>query len=322
MTETTEAPVETTETHSTELDTEAQPQPTESVDYTETDASGNYVNEAFAAYVSTVNAIVDERDPQSGVLTTEQIEAANEAYSALPDAKAKAAARKWTEQSMLNSVRDMEQTRAMAYYTVQEKRKVSSTSTPKPVAEPVDPTEDFVSRLVAYQLAFQTLASHVPDGVTVDQETWFGMVSKQTEALQAEREIYDAWYTGDKETRGEEPKVSPEVIAGAKLAYGRGGRLRKSAASSASTRKPFDGVRRNIARHIASAFADKNPGDWMSINEIVNHRSDEYGDEPPSAGAVSARLYPSGKECTLNTKDGVPVGPQDRDNKKGAVKLG
>ncbi|MFC8616587.1 DUF262 domain-containing protein [Micromonospora purpureochromogenes] len=67
--------------------------------------------------------------------------------------------------------------------------------------------------------------------------------------------------------------------------------------------------RRDIGAHIISAFTSLAPGVFLTINQIRNHRSDEYGDEFPSAGAISARLFPLTGRCTV---PGVEPGVNER----------
>ncbi|WP_328347202.1 DUF262 domain-containing protein [Micromonospora sp. NBC_00421] len=70
--------------------------------------------------------------------------------------------------------------------------------------------------------------------------------------------------------------------------------------SSTERRSPVPGSRRrDIAAHIISAFSSQAPHAFLTINEIRNHRSAEYGDEFPSAGAISARLFPATGSCTV-----------------------
>ncbi|RKN47716.1 DUF262 domain-containing protein [Micromonospora endolithica] len=81
-----------------------------------------------------------------------------------------------------------------------------------------------------------------------------------------------------------------------------------------STRGP---QRRDIAAHITSAFAALASGAFLTVQEIRNHRSDEYGAEFPSAGAISARLFPVTGRCSV---PGVEPGMNER-GVRGARKL-
>jgi hypothetical protein len=50
-------------------------------------------------------------------------------------------------------------------------------------------------------------------------------------------------------------------------------------------------VRRQVSRHIISAFADLPIGTKLTIAQIVAHTSEEYGNNHPSPGAVMAWLF-------------------------------
>ncbi|WP_431974787.1 DUF262 domain-containing protein [Micromonospora haikouensis] len=82
------------------------------------------------------------------------------------------------------------------------------------------------------------------------------------------------------------------------------------ARSSAEHRASTPGSRRrDIAAHIVSALSSQAAHTFLTINEIRNHRSAEYGDEFPSAGAISARLFPATGNCTV---PGVVPGVNER----------
>jgi hypothetical protein len=68
-------------------------------------------------------------------------------------------------------------------------------------------------------------------------------------------------------------------------------------------------TRRDIAAHIASAFAGMPDGTFLTVGEIRAHRSKEYGDEFPSSGAIAARLFPASGRCTVH---GVSPNTNDR----------
>jgi hypothetical protein len=68
-------------------------------------------------------------------------------------------------------------------------------------------------------------------------------------------------------------------------------------------------ARRDIGAHIVSAFEGLAEGTFLTVGEIRAHRSHEYGDEFPSAGAISARLFPSNGRCTV---PGVEPGENER----------
>lgn len=69
--------------------------------------------------------------------------------------------------------------------------------------------------------------------------------------------------------------------------------------------------RRDIGQHILHVFVDLPGGAFRTVSQIRNAPSPEYPDSPPSAGAISARLFPaSGGETTVpgvigTTRDGL-----------------
>jgi hypothetical protein len=64
------------------------------------------------------------------------------------------------------------------------------------------------------------------------------------------------------------------------------------------------------------AFADLQPGDFLTISQISKSASPAYPTHAPSQGAIAARLFPDGRETT------VPgVQPELRGGVRGAIKL-
>jgi hypothetical protein len=115
----------------------------------------------------------------------------------------------------------------------------------------------------------------------------------------------------------------PEVVAHGEGAVNERERdLRPESASDSGTRarttgpsRGDGGGRRDIARHIASSFADLPAGTFLTISEIRQHPSPEYGGTMPSAGAISARLFPANGQMTL-----VGVLPDRENGVRGARK--
>lgn len=74
--------------------------------------------------------------------------------------------------------------------------------------------------------------------------------------------------------------------------------------------------RRDIGRHIEYVFADRAEGDFLTIAQIRREQSPEYRESAPSAGAISARLFPANGRMT------VPgILPETRDGIRGARKV-
>jgi hypothetical protein len=255
------------------------------------------------AFDEAIQKAIAEMDPTTGTLSTEQMHNVLAAYQSLDGAKPKAAARAWIENGVKEALEgdtpNVPLARALnAVRGEITKAKGSSSKEPK---APADPTTNFVEQVVALQLAYSHVTQNVPDGVAED---WNDRAQKLAgETMQDVQKL--AQYTGE----GEEPQVSALARRALKLAQGK-----VSKGSSGGTRTPFTGTRRDIGKHILEAFADKNPGDFLTVAQIVSHNSAEYGDEHPSPGAVSARLFPKSGKCTLegvepvDAADGQPKG--------------
>jgi hypothetical protein len=120
--------------------------------------------------------------------------------------------------------------------------------------------------------------------------------------------------TSEGEDQPEAPKVPAEVVAAFKFARGA---KRRGVGTGNGDRTPHDGPRRDLGKHIAEAFADVESGTFLSVAEIRKFKSSEYEDEPPSAGAISARLFPAKGECTV---EGITPGTGGEKGTKGAYK--
>jgi hypothetical protein len=131
-----------------------------------------------------------------------------------------------------------------------------------------------------------------PDGVASD---WQDRVNKLYAELAPQLAKYRTWVSADQATRGDEPKVSDLVRTAVRLQSGK----KVKTGKSDKQRAPFTGVRREIATHISSAFENVPVGGFLSVADIVNHKSAEYGSDAPSPGAVLARLYPKSGKVTL-----------------------
>lgn len=285
-----EAPVESTSTPTTEVDLTA-----------------------FEAAVAEAQA---NKDDATGVPATVFIERVRVAYRDLPGVKAKNAAKKALNEKLSEAMAAMEPVTARAYFLLGESLAGAAAAAPRAERQPVDPTEAFVQRVAGLGLAYSLTTESVPEGVNED---WNEKVSELVNSSIEGARGYVAWLTSDDEDKGDEPEVSAVVKAAVKLSQGKSAKVGgKTPGTSAST--PYTGDRRDIAKHIQEAFADKNDGDFLSVAEIRKFRSEEYGDSQPSAGAISARLFPKDdKPCTV---EGVRPGQsEDGKGNKGAYKV-
>lgn len=245
-----------------------------------------------------------EMDQTTGTLAEAQLAPIVKAYQDLDGAKAKAAVRASIEQGVKDALSpdNGDIPKARALNTIRGEITKSKGSGPKKDSTPSDPTEAFVQNVVALQLAYGHVTQNVPDGVNEDWQTKANELAQKTVA-----EVDTlAKYSGE----GEEPEVSPLARRALKLASGK-----VKGGGGGGSRTPFTGTRRDIGKHILNAFADKASGDFLTVAQIVAHKSDEYGGEAPSPGAVSARLFPrgGGKSTVdgveaVDAKDGQPKG--------------
>lgn len=256
---------------------------------------------------------IDQRDETTGTPPEAAYSAVNVAYRKLDGAKAKNKAKALITKGITDAMNALDAPLARAHLLVQEHLSASgpvSGAGAKANREPVDPTEAFVERVVTLDLARALVVK--PEGVG-DEAT-----DKATELYQksfGDAQTYLEYLQTDEDKRGDEPEVSVFVKSAAKLALGKAARPGGAKASS-GTAQPFQGERRDIAKHIENAFAEKEAGTFLTIAAIRNAKSPEYGDDLPSAGAISARLFPKSGKVTI---EGVE--PAEVEGKKGARKV-
>jgi hypothetical protein len=277
---------------------------------TETPAVENATAEAPKAEVevdltdfeAAVNAAVSDtegRDATTGELVPALIEPVNAEFRKLDGAKAKNKARALLGSLMKETMNKLDMPLARSYMILSENLSAGSSGGAKSERTPADPTEAFVQRMVGLKLAAALAQANVPEGV---DENWSAKANELYKASEPKANSYLAWVRGDEETRGDEPEVSPVVRSAVKLAQGKSAKVGGSVRSGGAG----DGVRRDIGKHIESAFADVESGTFLTISEIRNHKSEEYGENPPSAGAISARLFPSSRKAS--SVDGITAG--------------
>lgn len=273
------------------------------------------IKAAVEAFQLEAEKAVAQRDEKTGTLSDEVIAEINKVYSALAGGvKVKNAAKRSLNDSMTVAMEKMDVVLARAYMELGVKLSAASSksSTPRAPKEPVNPTEAFIERVAVLNLAYNLATASTPEGVDADwSEKSAALVSEAAQAAPA----YQAWLTSDAEDKGDEPDVSSVVKAAVKLSLGKSAKPGKSAAKSTGT-STYEGERRNIAKHIDEAFAGQESGAFLSIAEIRNFTSEEYGSDHPSPGAISARLFPKSGKCTL---EGVTPATSESGN-KGAQK--
>jgi hypothetical protein len=257
---------------------------------------------AFDAALATA---MTEMDQSTGTLAPAQLEPVVKAYQALDGSKAKAKVRASIEQGVKDALElengNVPKARALNVIRTEITKSRGGGGTP---STPKDPTEAFIEAVVALQLAYSHLTQNPPEGVGENWQAKANEVAQNTMEDVAKL----AKYSGE----GEAPEVSNLAKRAWKLATGKG-----KGGGSSSPRAPFTGERHDVAKHIVSAFAEKASGDFLTVAQIVSYSSTEYGDDHPSPGAVTARLFPKSGKCTV---EGVEAIEATANSPKGARK--
>lgn len=305
---TTEENPVTTETPEAEAST-TEPTATEATASTTTETKADDKPVDLTAFNSAVQAAYATADTATGEITDEELEKVTAAYRALEGIKAKNAAKAAVNEQMKEAMNSGSLAGARAYLNISEKALVAAAGGSKS-STPADPTENFVQRIATLTLGYQLAVANVPEGVG---DNWQEQVDKMLSDLGTTGTDYFAWTQADPESRGDEPDVTSVVRNAAKLAQGKTAKAGVSRGGGT-----FTGERRDIGEHIKSAFEGVDEGTFLTIAQIRSHKSEEYGDTPPSAGAISARLFPKSGESSM-AKFGI--NPDTQDGKKGAVKV-
>lgn len=290
MTATTEAPAETTpEVPAEDTATEAPAAAEQPIDLT--------------AFTATVDEAVAGRDETTGEVPEALLTSAQTEYRNLDGLKAKNAAKKLVEERMREAMNQRDISSARAFMLVSDNLTAGASASKEKA--PADPKEAFLQRYTSLVLAAQLVAEEAPEGVDP--------ASVNVEDLLESAKALRAYEANEAEDKGDAPEASPVVKAAVKLATGKSARVGGGSRAGST----FTGERRDIGKHIAEAFASVEAGQFLTVAEIRKFKSEEYGDNPPSAGAISARLFPTSGKCTV---EGVEPGQNDKGN-KGATKI-
>lgn len=280
---------------------------TEAVEPEATEATGKAVEEEspkqeatfdLEPFQTAVTTAVEERDDSTGEVPATAIAEVNKVYRDLDGIKPKNAAKDWVEDQMKAAITELNVQLARAYSMVRDN--LSAGKGTNKHREPADPKLAYVNRLASFQLAAGILENKTPEGVTYAEAN--EQATELATSLAEQVASYGDWLAlevPEGEEKPDAPEVSPIVRAAFKLSTGK--------ASGGGRVSGGSGVRRDIGKHIAAAFADVEPGGFLSVAEIAKHKSEEYGDDTPSQGAVSARLFPSSGKCSVEGIEPVPA---------------
>lgn len=264
----------------------------------------------LANFKSAIESALADADDTTGDLPEAALAEVTKAYRELDGLKAKNAAKAYVNDQMKDAMNASNLAQARSYLQISDKGLVAAAGGSATKA-PADPTENFVQRVATLTLAYQLATTSVPEGVA---DGWQDKATELTSSSFDSAKALLDWNAADPETRGEEPEASAVVRNAVKLSAGKAAKAGVSRGGGT-----FTGERRDVGVHILNAFEDVDEGVFLTIAEIVNKRSDEYGDAKPSPGAVSARLFPTGSRESSMIAKGIQ--PDTRDGKKGAIKV-
>lgn len=261
----------------------------------------------LGAFQEAAQAAVAEADSTTGEIAVAFVEPVVTQYRALDGLKAKNAAKNWLLEQMKSQMNAGSIQGARSYLQLNESMVAGGGShAPK---TPADPTEAYVQAEATLRLAGEL---HEPtEGVAEDHEE---RVVSAVESAREQATAYLAWLKSDAEDKGDEPETNAVAKNAVKLALGKSAK----AGGRAGTGTPFTGERRDVGKHILNAFEGVESGTFLTVAQIRATKSEEYGDALPSAGAISARLFPQG-DGTKCTVEGITPGQNEKGN-KGATK--
>ena len=256
--------------------------------------------ENIEAFSNAVQAALAEADSATGVLPEASLAAVRAEFQSLDGVKRKNMAKRELQALMLSYTNEMDIVHARAVASLIEHAAVAAR--PAAIAKErvkADPTKAYAESLTILKLASMLASTTTPEGVDLER----------AEALSVEdaTNLYpEAWEVLQSEDRATDNKIVAKAI-----------KFATSKVPGASPRAGHSGPRRNVGTHVEEAAAAHEAGTFLTVAELRNFRSEEYGDDLPSAGALTNRLEPpNGSASTIK---GVRV---ERRSVGGREKLG
>lgn len=288
---------------------------------------------ALAAFQEHVTGLFShaDYDQATGTLPEVLAQSVVDEYAKLPGAKGKLAGRQWLEssmqESMIKGAAEGDNTyfmRARTFMELNNKVTKDKATKSETAAKPkVDPTEAHVNRIAAMMLA----PNLVPVGEGVEAG-WEAKAEALVTELADQTAAYRDWLAlvpAEGAEKPEAPKVSDVVVAAAKIAQGRAAGAGRKPSSGSGAGRPStagSGHTGDIGKHIRQAMDTVSVGEFMTISQIVNVETDQYGSNgapKPSPGAIAARLFPAKGACNLDFVR--PEGKDEGRQVKGAVRV-
>lgn len=278
--EATEAPVEVVEVVEA---TEAPVEVEEVVDLTD-----------FEAAVSEAIATADE---STYTVTDAALAGVRQAYTALSGTKARNKAKASLNETLKRGLDNSDLATAQVAMFLTEAG-TQAAKAPKAPKAPKDPRQPYVDRLAAITLGLYIAQLDAPEGFDV------------ADAIGAATDEANKAFEEAKAVLATEDRYTENLLIRAALKVASGKNVRSTASAGS-------GVRRDLGKHITEAFGAVEVGTFLSVAEIRKFNSSEYGEDSPSAGAISNRLQPgSGKPTTIEN-----IKVESRDGRLGAVKV-
>lgn len=257
---------------------------------TDADASAESTEETSTTEAPVVEApdISDFVAAASAAVATQDYDAVTAAYVAL-DRKGKSAATKHISEVVKSYMTAKDAVNAFAWMDITDalnKVKATKPKSDKQEKAPVDPSGVHVEKLTGLYLAYQLAADNAPAGIPED----FDVRAAVKDAVTAARTQADAvlaWRANEDEAKGDAPEHSDTVARSIRLAFQGSGSKRKASGESGPG---YSGPQRSISAHIAEAFADQPSGTFLTVSDLRNFESTQYGNDHPSAGAISSAL--------------------------------
>lgn len=262
----------------------------------------------LSAFTDSVAAALTDADDSTGEVTVEGLSKSNEAYRALDGLKAKNAARKWLDDAMMEAIFGSNAQGARSYAQIKENLSAGSSAGTK---APKDPTENFVGRIATLQAALNVAFADVPEGVSDD---WAAKADEKATSLTEAATSYKASVkAATDEAPFDDAEVGADVKKVVKLASGK--------ATGGTGGSYTGGPRRSVGNHIEQVFASLEPGSYLTVTEINQARSEEYGpDDAPTTGAISQKLFGAKGKPVTYTSDAVKA-VNDGERARGAERI-
>lgn len=273
---------------------EATPTPAAAAAPSAPELTDEQIKEALAPFDAAVTAAVAEAG-ESGELSAEQTAPVVALYLGLPSVKIKNRARDELDlavkEGMKASMKDRSLFPAAAAHlalreALREAKPTKANKEPKAPKVVVDPTDAYVSRVMAARLAVGILQATQPEGVSAD---WSTKVTDLGPSSGEHLTAYQAYLDSEAEDKVA-PEVPDYVVNAFKIASGRGVGKGRKAAGGGTVKREYTGPVRDVLAHITEVMSTQAVGAFLKVGVIAKTVSSIYPEGDASPGAVAGRL--------------------------------